>query len=65
MFSLTNTFAHRIGIADSPNCSLCKKHEETIVHLFYECEYVKRFWDKVKNLLDNIFKVDINISMLQ
>ena len=36
-----------------------------LVHLFYECEYgyVKCFWDKVRNLLDNMFKVDINISM--
>ena len=52
----TNKFAHRIGIADSPNCSLCKKHEETIVHLFYECEYVKHFWDQVMGY--NIFDSD-------
>ena len=33
-----NDFLFKIKRKDSPNCSLCDKKEETMVHLFCECE---------------------------
>ena len=30
----TNKFAHKIGIAESANCTFCKKYEENLIHLF-------------------------------
>ena len=34
----------------SPRCSFCKLHEETIIHLFYDCLIVKRIWNQLKSI---------------
>ena len=38
----------------SPWCSFCKLHQETIMHLFYDCLIVKRIWNQLKSTLSNI-----------
>ena len=39
----TNVFLHKIGKTDNPRCSFCGRHEETILHLFWECHIVSNF----------------------
>ena len=39
-----NGFLHKIKRRDSPNCSLCNKEVETMVHLFCDCEIVSSIW---------------------
>ena len=34
----TNKFLNKIGRSDSPFCYFCNKNDETLVHLFCECE---------------------------
>ena len=41
----TNKFLHKIGRSDSPFCCFCKKIDETLVHLFCECEKITSLWD--------------------
>ena len=43
----------KFGKVISPRCSLCKLHEETIMHLFYDCLIVKRIWNQLKSILSN------------
>ena len=38
----------KFGKLISPRCSFCKLHEETIMHLFYECLIVKRIWNQLR-----------------
>lgn len=43
----TNEFLFRIKMNDSPLCSFCNLEEETLIHLFWHCPFVKRFWDEI------------------
>ena len=54
-----NTFLFKIKRKDSPNCSLCGKEEETMVHLFCDCEKVAPLW---QGLLSTISQKDDSFS---
>ena len=45
----TNTFLVKIKLKTNPLCTFCGKHQETMIHLLWEC-------DKVVSLLDNFDK---------
>ena len=47
----TNRHLFLLKIKDSPLCNLCNAYEQTIAHLFWNCEYVLSFWNA---LLDHI-----------
>ena len=56
-----NGFLHKIKRKDSPNCTFCNKVEETMVHLFCECEKITPIWN---SLLDSIHqKHDTNFNL--
>ena len=38
----TNTFLSKIKLANDPKCTFCKKFNETIEHLFWDCECVQK-----------------------
>ena len=38
-------------IKDSPLCSFCKNENETLVHLFWECEICRQFWNDLLALI--------------
>ena len=48
-----NKMLFKFGKVISPRCSFCKLHEETIMHLFYDCLIVKRIWNQLKSILSN------------
>ncbi len=58
----TNKFLHRIGLINSPNCTFCKENVESLLHLFYECEQVKRFWTHVENFMNIICDSDLSLT---
>ena len=37
----------KFGKVTSPRLSLCKLHDETIMHLFYGCLIFKRLWNQL------------------
>ena len=45
----TNYFLFKIGI----KCSFCKESLETLLHLFWECPFVKSFWNEISNWMKN------------
>lgn len=38
----------QMKIVPSPLCSLCEKTEETVTHLFSECEFSRKLWDEIR-----------------
>ena len=40
----TRRYLHICNITDSPICLFCRNHEETLCHLFWECQFVQKFW---------------------
>ena len=47
----TNITLKAMQIRDSDLCTFCNEEQETIEHLFTECEFVLMFWKDVKDLL--------------
>ena len=44
---------HKIGMSNTPKCSFCKEHTESLNHLFVECKNTETLWKSVKqNLLE-------------
>lgn len=48
----TNKFLGMIGIKDTQLCTFCKKHIETIEHLFFDCIYTKSILIFVKSRIN-------------
>ena len=48
----TQKLLHSMGFADSADCTFCQQETETLIHLFYECPIVQRFWNDFNNLLN-------------
>ena len=43
----------KFGNVISPQCSFWKLHEETVMHLSYDCLIIKRIWNQLKSILSN------------
>ena len=41
---VTKSFLYRIRKIDDNLCEYCRQNSETILHLFVQCNPVKRFW---------------------
>ena len=48
----TNSYLHKIGVINSPNCYFCRDQEETLKHLFFDCHVVKAFITSVIHWLE-------------
>jgi hypothetical protein len=55
-------------IAPDSACSFCKIHRENIQHLFWHCEYIRRFWNQfeaaVISKCDNITNLNLNEQII-
>ena len=51
----TNKKLYQIKYKESPKCSFCKEHDETLKHLFIDCTFVKPLWNSLQCLLKYIF----------
>ena len=49
----TNCFLFKIGMKSNDQCSFCKESAETLLHLFWECPFVKSFWNEIGNWMKN------------
>ena len=43
-----NKRLHRMKLAESPLCGLCKFYPETISHLFFECKVSSQLWKEIQ-----------------
>ena len=61
-FLSTNRLLHLQKLVDSPVCTFCNNTEETLVHLFWECQKVQEFWSNLKDWLHTNFVHCNNIT---
>ena len=47
----TNDYLHRIGISLTDKCAFCEQDTESLIHLFWGCELVQTFWQKIQHWL--------------
>ena len=55
-------FFIKIGVRENSLCSFCNLYNETIYHIFVECDIVKHFWSDVKNWFTRTFELDVNLG---
>ena len=60
-FLATNSYLTKVKIKDSALCDHCGNSAETLVHLFWECEYAQRIWTELKEWLMPF--VDISVFL--
>ena len=41
---------------ETPNCTFCRAHIETLRHLFVECEFVKCIWNDLQRVFNETFR---------
>ncbi len=58
----TNYYLHKIKASDTPLCSYCKTSNETVFHLFWDCNLINRLWKKIEEwlMLDAGIRVELN-----
>ena len=49
----TNKSVSNFKREQTPLCTFCNKHDETILHLFWECQKVKVFLKSLENVINN------------
>ena len=49
---MTNKKLHQFNLRDNELCDECQSIED-ISHLFFDCPTITRFWNSLKNWLDN------------
>lgn len=47
----TGRYLHLCKIVDNPICKICEIEEETIVHLLWDCTFVRTFWLELQTQL--------------
>ena len=57
----TNLLLVKIGRSENPKCTFCNKVNESIVHLFWECEYIVKYWNDFQCWVNN--QLNTNISL--
>ena len=43
-----------MNLIDTNSCTFCGTHEETLLHLFYDCEYITPLMNKITTILKNL-----------
>ena len=56
----SNSFLLKCKIANTSLCDFCNMHEETIVHLFWDCQISRIFWNRIENFLET---KDLNVTV--
>ena len=51
----TGRFLFQRGLVDSPVCVFCKRSEETLIHLFWDCPKIQDYWFDVQGWLHSNF----------
>ena len=56
---VTNVHLYKWGLVDSSMCYFCKCENETISHLFFFCDIVKKLWHDLINYCVDQFKITV------
>ena len=58
----TNRSLFKMKITQSPLCSFCRETDETIEHLFWECDHVQSLLQSIDNYCMNILASSFNVK---
>ena len=47
----TNKLLYKMKILQSPLCTFCKSFDESIFHIFCECDIIQDYWNEVESLI--------------
>ena len=56
---VTNIQLHKWGMAENELCSFCKNSQESLVHLFVECDHVQAIWKQFCTLTEEKYRIKI------
>ena len=59
----SNKFLYQIRYIDKPNCSFYDNEDETLEHLFFQCQYVFSLWESLKVYLQVNIDLNLNLSL--
>ena len=48
---ITNSVLYKCGLKETELCTFCTETKESLVHIFWECNYVRNFWLSIGNFL--------------
>jgi hypothetical protein len=57
-----NRRLHKMGKKETTICEFCNKEEETIIHLYWECTEIKKLWNNIKTVYNNLTGENIEIN---
>ena len=58
----SNKELHRWNIKSSPQCEFCRE-TDSINHLLYECEYIRKVWNEWEKYINDNYGVGIEVDM--
>lgn len=58
-----NTYLKNIGIKNCNKCNICKTEIESIQHLFWECDEIKRIWQMLIEWIQNKINKTIQLNL--
>ena len=47
----TNSYLYKIKIKNIESCTFCKTQKEDIIHLFWYCDQVASFWNRIEIMI--------------
>lgn len=62
---LTEMRLCKIGLERNATCKVCMKNEEGLIHLFFYCENLREFMEKIKNIAKSLLKEKYDEDMIQ
>lgn len=60
----TPLFLHKIGVRGSPLCNRCNIHPAGLLHMFWNCPKLVRYWEKVLDHINVVFSISIDATPL-
>jgi hypothetical protein len=56
----THLLLSKMNIRQDNRCTFCKTFPESILHLFWDCPYIKQFWTQLRNYIINQCNIHLN-----
>ena len=61
----TNVVLEKMKIAANAKCTFCSVHNDSIQHMFWECERIRCFWNRVESLLKEKCQVAVDVRFTE
>ena len=61
----TNITLKEVGVVDDTRCTVCNNQRDSIEHVFWECDCIKGFWNKLDTLLRHKCETVFNVHFTE